>query len=80
MSSLFPKWRRVSSNSELIVMMQFRNHRIYGGFSLTDQSISLNQVKNRSYGSTALRPSIAWALCKAAKIQPGELVIDPMCG
>ena len=27
-----------------------------------------------------LHPNVAWAMVSAAQIQPGEVVLDPMCG
>lgn len=47
-------------------------------FNLTDSSLHRRCLQLR--GPTALRPTIAYNMLRACKIQPGALVVDPLCG
>lgn len=46
--------------------------------SLTE--ISLHKRNITHYGLTTLRSTVAFNLLQVAKPQPGELIMDPMCG
>lgn len=80
LKELFPRWKPSLSNSEMNVIIILRANKLLFGIEIVGSSISMSQIKGRSYAKTVLRPSIAWGICKMAKISPGESILDPMCG
>ena len=52
--------------------------QVYYGITLTKESLFKRTIKH--FGPTTLRATICSALLKLADIQPGDIVVDPMCG
>jgi len=49
------------------------------GYWIKTSVFGQNFVSMKPY-SRGLHPNVAWAMVSAAQIQPGEVVLDPMCG
>eukprot|EP01119_Soliformovum_irregulare_P016746 TRINITY_DN488_c0_g2_i1.p1 TRINITY_DN488_c0_g2~~TRINITY_DN488_c0_g2_i1.p1 ORF type:complete len:436 (-),score=119.71 TRINITY_DN488_c0_g2_i1:15-1322(-) len=77
----FPRWVITSRDPSLEIFVDGRFGLIYLTIAITSESVSMNQLsKERNLGATPLRPAIAFSLISLANIQPGEIVIDPLCG
>ncbi|XP_061767267.1 THUMP domain-containing protein 2 isoform X1 [Nerophis ophidion] len=77
----------VSLSHQLGWKVDLRNPQLEISVYLTDDLCLLGipltrlPLANRSYiKTTGLRSTIAWAIAELAQIQPGNLVLDPMCG
>ena len=53
-------------------------NQIYVGIGLTRKSLFRRNIKH--FGPTTLRATICASMLQLANIQPGEIVVDPMCG
>ena len=61
-----------------IFIWVYENQDVMVGITLTNESLSVRNIVK--FGPTTLRPCICYCLSRTVSIQPGELVIDPMCG
>ena len=52
--------------------------QIYVGIGLTKKSLFQRNIKH--FGPTTLRATICASMLQLANIQPGDIVVDPMCG
>ena len=52
--------------------------QIYVGIGLTKKSLFRRNIKH--FGPTTLRATICASMLQLADIQPGDIVVDPMCG
>ncbi|XP_054655609.1 THUMP domain-containing protein 2 [Dunckerocampus dactyliophorus] len=69
-------WKADLRNPQLEISMYLTDDHCLLGIPLTRLPLA-----NRSYiKTTGLRPTVAWAMAELAEIQPGFLVLDPMCG
>ncbi|CAJ1358679.1 unnamed protein product [Effrenium voratum] len=69
-------WALDLQNPHLEVWLYISLEESFAGLLL------LRQLQRRpTYrAATGLHPNVAWAMCSAANIQVGEVVLDPMCG
>lgn len=63
---------------DLEVQLYLTDARLTIGLCLTASSIAHERRLVR--GRAATKPNIAYAMARLARIQPGDLVADPMCG
>uniref|UniRef100_A0A1A7YYI5 THUMP domain containing 2 n=2 Tax=Iconisemion striatum TaxID=60296 RepID=A0A1A7YYI5_9TELE len=69
-------WKADLKNPQLEINAFLSDDYILLGIPLTRSPLA-----SRSYiKTTGLRSTIAWAMASLAQIQPGFLVVDPMCG
>ena len=60
------------------IWVQVRDDRATAGLRLSDESMS--RRSRVMHGPASLRPTVAHAMCLLAEAQPGEVLLDPMCG
>lgn len=69
-------WTVNLSDFDLAVQVRLSSILLYVGLPLCDQRLT-----QRDYIVTeGLRANVAWGLASMVGIQPGDLVVDPMCG
>ena len=71
-------WGVSMKNFDIEVVITIDVNQVYVGIGLTKQSLFKRNIEH--VGPTTLRATICASLLKLANIQPGEIVIDPMCG
>lgn len=71
-------WPIKMKDYDLEVMVNFSENHLYVGLTLTP--IALDRRNIISTGFTTLRAATCYALLRVAKIQTGDIVIDPMAG
>uniref|UniRef100_A0A7S4HNQ7 THUMP domain-containing protein n=1 Tax=Vannella robusta TaxID=1487602 RepID=A0A7S4HNQ7_9EUKA len=56
------------------------HNKLLVGIQLTPDTSAIHRKSRIAFGTTTLKPSIAACIGIFAKIQPHEIVLDPMCG
>lgn len=72
------QWKVQMKNSDLDVVFNVDVNQVYAGIKLTKDSLYKRNIQH--FGPTTLRATICAGLLRYANIQPGDVVIDPMCG
>ncbi|XP_052068135.1 tRNA (guanine(6)-N2)-methyltransferase THUMP3-like [Mytilus californianus] len=72
------KWNVSMKEFDIEVMLYIDSNDVRVGLALTRQS--LHRRHTIAFGPTTLRPTIAYNMLRMCKIQPGEIICDPMCG
>ncbi|XP_071134481.1 tRNA (guanine(6)-N(2))-methyltransferase THUMP3-like [Mytilus edulis] len=72
------KWNVSMKEFDIEVMLYIDSDDVRVGLALTRQS--LHRRHTIAFGPTTLRPTIAYNMLRLCKIQPGEIICDPMCG
>lgn len=71
-------WPIKLKDFDLEVLVKFSINHLYVGFTLSE--FALDRRNMVSLGYTTLRAATCYALLRVAKIQPGDILIDPMAG
>lgn len=71
-------WPIKMKDYDLEIMANFSENHLYVGLTLTP--VALDRRNIVSLGFTTLRAATCYALLRVAKIQCGDIVIDPMAG
>ena len=71
-------WGVKMKGFDLDVLITIDITQVYVGISLTKESLFKRNIEH--FGPTTLRATICASLLQLANIQPGEIVVDPMCG
>ena len=71
-------WNVSCKNYDLEFVMNCDVVQVYGCLTLTN--VSLYQRTVTQFGPCTLRPTICAGLVMYADLQPGDVVLDPMCG
>lgn len=71
-------WPIKLKDYDLEIMANFNENHLYVGFTLSAKSLDRRNVVDTGY--TTLKAPTCYALLRVAKIQPGDIVIDPMAG
>lgn len=66
------------SNYDLEIILEINNEEVYAGIALNKMSNHFRNIK--FFGVTTLRATICYNMLRLCNVQPGEFVIDPMCG
>ena len=74
------EWPASMNDYDIHVWGHLYHDTLLLGISLTPEPIHLHHRSRISFGKTSLKPSVAACICRFAKIQPFEVVLDPMCG
>eukprot|EP00095_Tigriopus_kingsejongensis_P000571 maker-scaffold372_size192401-snap-gene-0.41 protein:Tk00571 transcript:maker-scaffold372_size192401-snap-gene-0.41-mRNA-1 annotation:"thump domain-containing protein 3-like" len=72
------QWRVKMKDFDIEVVVNIDVNQVYWGLSLTHVSLFRRNIE--FFGPTTLRATICSGLLKMANIQPGDVVVDPMCG
>jgi len=77
-------WGVKMKESDLDVTLNCDIDQVYLGIRLTSKSLHKGRQNGgrtiTHFGPTTLRPTICAGLVRLAKVLPGEVVLDPMCG
>lgn len=71
-------WKVSMKNYDVEVLLDIHNDSAAVGIALTRESKYRRNIAH--FGPTTLRSTIAYGLLRLAAVQPGEVVVDPMCG
>lgn len=72
------KWTPKMKNYDIEVVLNCDIDQVYIGIAMNNTSLVNRTVSH--LGPTSLRPTICAALVRLARVQPGDVVLDPMCG
>lgn len=72
------KWKVQMKGFDVEVVLNVDSDQVYYGIKLTKESLFKRNIEH--FGPTTLRATICSALLKVANVQPGDVVVDPMCG
>jgi len=74
-------WQAELRDFQMEIVLRRRADSVDICMALSPESVSFAQLKGqRVLGSAALRPSVAFAICRLAQPQLGEVFLDAMCG
>lgn len=71
-------WRINLHEPDIDVLLHIHNDDVLFGVRLTEEALHRRNIV--ALGRTPLVGTICYSLAHLAKIQPGDVVIDPMCG
>lgn len=71
-------WPIKLKDFELEIMANFNENHLYVAFTLSTKSLDRRNIVETGY--TTLKAPTCYALLRVAKIQPGDIVMDPMAG
>ena len=71
-------WGVSMKEFDIEVVITIDLQQIYVGLGLTKKSLFQRNIKY--FGPTTLRATICASMLQLADIQPGDIVVDPMCG
>lgn len=71
-------WRVDLSKFDVEVMLMIIHNEVKVGIALTKESLHRRNIVN--FGQTTLKPTIAHGILWHCKIEPGDIVCDPLCG
>jgi len=71
-------WGVKMKGFDIEVVINIDSNQAYFGIGLTRESLFKRNITH--FGPTTLRATICASLLQLAKIQPGDVVCDPMCG
>ena len=71
-------WGVSMKNFDIEIVITIDLKQIYIGIALTKTSLFRRNIEH--FGPTTLRATICASMLQLANIQPGEIVVDPMCG
>ncbi|XP_062593310.1 tRNA (guanine(6)-N2)-methyltransferase THUMP3-like [Saccostrea cucullata] len=71
-------WNVSMKNFDIEVILNIEDRDVTVCLGLTRQSLHHRFIK--AFGPTALRATIAYNMLRLCKIEPGEVICDPMCG
>ena len=77
--AIHPKWRVVEENADIEFWLTIEGTQAICGLRLSDRTMRHRTYK-REHRPASLRPVLAAAMARAADIQPGMVILDPMCG
>jgi len=72
-------WRHVEENAAVEIWLTIHGDRAVCGVRLSDRTMRHRTYKN-VHVPASLRPTLAAAMVRLAELQPGQIVLDPMCG
>ena len=72
------QWSVKMKDFDIEVVVNIDSNQAYFGIGLTHQSLYKRNIEH--FGPTTLRATICASMLELADIQPGEIVVDPMCG
>jgi 23S rRNA G2445 N2-methylase RlmL len=76
----FPQsWRPAEENAAVEVWLTIDGATAVCGLRLSDRTMRHRRYK-LEHRPASLRPTVAAALVRLAEVQPGHVVLDPMCG
>ena len=71
-------WEVSMKDFDIEIVITIDVNQIYVGIGLTKVSLFKRNIEH--FGPTTLRATICASMLQLADIQPGEIVVDPMCG
>ena len=71
-------WDVSMKNFDIEIVITIDINQIYVGIGLTKTSLFRRNIEH--FGPTTLRATICASMLQLANIEPGEIVVDPMCG
>src|SRR5581483_11332324 len=72
-------WRQVEENAAVEIWLTIHGATAVCGLRLSDRTMRHRGYKGEHLPAS-LRPSLAAAMVRLAGVQPGQVLIDPMCG
>ena len=72
------QWGVKMKDFDIEVVINIDFNQAYVGLGLTRTSLFQRNIKH--FGPTTLRATICASMLQLAEIQPGDIVVDPMCG
>lgn len=74
-----PKWAHVEENADIEFWLTIDQNTAVSGVRLSDKTMR-HRLDNWLHRPASLRPSVAGAMMRLAKIRPGDSILDPCCG
>jgi 23S rRNA G2445 N2-methylase RlmL len=72
-------WREAEENAAVEIWLTIQDATAVCGLRLSDRSMRHRTYKTE-HVAASLRPTLAAAMVRLARIKPGQVVLDPMCG
>jgi 23S rRNA G2445 N2-methylase RlmL len=74
-----PNWPHADENAALEIWLTIHGASAYCGVRLSDRTMRHRTYK-QEHIAASLRPTIAAAMARLARLKPHQVVVDPMCG
>lgn len=72
-------WQHVEENAAIEIWLTIHGASAVCGVRLSDRTMRHRTYKE-AHRAASLRPTVAAAMARLAQVQPGQTVLDPMCG
>jgi 23S rRNA G2445 N2-methylase RlmL len=72
-------WQHVEENAAIEIWLTIHGASAVCGVRLSDRTMRHRTYKE-AHRAASLRPTVAAAMVRLADVQPGQTVLDPMCG
>ncbi|XP_078466683.1 tRNA (guanine(6)-N(2))-methyltransferase THUMP3 isoform X3 [Lampetra planeri] len=71
-------WKADMKNFDVEVLVNIHDQEMCVGIALTEESLHRRNITH--FGPTTLRSTLAYGMLRLCSPQPGDIIIDPMCG
>ncbi|XP_012781387.1 tRNA (guanine(6)-N2)-methyltransferase THUMP3 isoform X2 [Ochotona princeps] len=72
------KWKADMTNFDVEVLLNIHDSEVVVGIALTEESLHRRNITH--FGPTTLRSTLAYGMLRLCAPQPGDIIVDPMCG
>ncbi|XP_011472945.1 THUMP domain-containing protein 3 [Oryzias latipes] len=74
----FFQWKADMTKFDIEVLLNIHNEEMVVGLALTEESLHRRNISH--FGPTTLRSTLCYGMLRLCKLQPSDIVLDPMCG
>uniref|UniRef100_A0A8C8DUH5 THUMP domain containing 3 n=1 Tax=Oryzias sinensis TaxID=183150 RepID=A0A8C8DUH5_9TELE len=74
----FFQWKADMTKFDIEVLLNIHNEEMVVGIALTEESLHRRNISH--FGPTTLRSTLCYGMLRLCKLQPSDVVLDPMCG
>uniref|UniRef100_A0A3P9LXM7 THUMP domain containing 3 n=1 Tax=Oryzias latipes TaxID=8090 RepID=A0A3P9LXM7_ORYLA len=74
----FFQWKADMTKFDIEVLLNIHNEEMVVGIALTEESLHRRNISH--FGPTTLRSTLCYGMLRLCKLQPSDIVLDPMCG
>ncbi|XP_072276572.1 tRNA (guanine(6)-N(2))-methyltransferase THUMP3 [Pyxicephalus adspersus] len=72
------QWKADMTNFDVEVLLNISYNEMLVGIALTEESLHRRNITH--FGPTTLRSTLAYGMLRLCDLEPGDVIVDPMCG